>query len=378
MTDRSREPAFHDLPLDLPAAPRVAATSPWDAGGGRSRATGFAVAIGALVVLGGIASVALPWWSKVSAAMKAQSGPPPTAEQIKRNIAECTRTNDLACLKENWAYFVSKHPDDGNAMANLGIVLNRLDDHAGAVVQFKRSIDAGEGTYDLFAYYADSLHHLKRDDEAIDWSYKALSVVPRLVDVRGSLAKLLVAQHRSYEALSLLESFDVDAVANGNPAYFEGQRIAIETSLAQSAEASASAASGSAAGAPAGLLRLPAFEHHFFAPVTGPDGIPVAFMVDTGATLTTVGPQWLAQAHVRYRVTKEQIVMRTADGRRTTAQQIAIDTLRVGPFELHDVPAVTCPQCVALLGQSALSHFDLQSSRHQGEEFLAMRPRRGA
>ena len=184
---------------------------------------------------------------------------------------------------------------------------------AAAVAQFKHSIEVGEGTYDLFAYYAESLRHLGRTDEAIDWSYKALSVVPRLVDVRGSLAKLLVVRHRPYEALSLLESFDADAVATGHPEYFGGQRISIESSLASGGVVDASTAAASA-------------------PPASPE---------------------------------------------SATQQIALDSLRVGPFELHDVPAVTCPQCVSLLGQSALTHFDLQSSRTQGVEFLTLKPRQG-
>ena len=100
-------------------------------------------------------------------------------------------------------------------------------------------------------------------------------------------------------------------------------------------------------------------------------------MIDTGATITTVGSQWLAQTNATYRVTQPLRVMKLADGRRIATQQIAIDSLRVGPFELHDVPAVTCPQCVSLLGQSALTHFDLQSSRTQGVEFLTLKPRQG-
>jgi phage FluMu protein Com len=51
--------------------------------------------------------------------------------------------------------------------------------------------------------------------------------------------------------------------------------------------------------------------------------------------------------------------------------------MAVGPFVLHDVPAVRCAHCVALLGQSSLSHFDLRSSRAQGVEFLTLTPRSG-
>lgn len=67
--------------------------------------------------------------------------------------------------------------------------------------------------------------------------------------------------------------------------------------------------------------------------------------------------------------------MTTADGRKVTAQGIAIAALSVGPWVLHDVPAVRCAHCIPLLGQSSLSHFDLRSLRSQGVEFLTLTPR---
>lgn len=95
------------------------------------------------------------------------------------------RVRAYECAEQNWANYIRLRPTDSNAIANLGIVMNLRDNHAGAVLQFEKAIDMGEGTYDLFAYYADSLAKLGKTDEAIDWSYKALTVVPQLVDVRG-------------------------------------------------------------------------------------------------------------------------------------------------------------------------------------------------
>ena len=52
------------------------------------------------------------------------------------------------------------------AMFAVGIVLNQRDKHKEAIVQFEKAMDMGEGTYDLFAYYADSLAKLGRTAEA--------------------------------------------------------------------------------------------------------------------------------------------------------------------------------------------------------------------
>ena len=350
------EPTAHDKPLRPPR-------SAWDAGSDRSLVKTFVLAAGLMAAIG---LGALAVHEDVASLWREKFGPPLTTDEMHVRVASCERDGNLACAQDTLTAFLARHPDDGEARAHLGLVMHHRDDDAHAVLEFKRAIDGGEGTYDLFAWYADSLARVGRDGEAIDWSYKSLAIVPKLVDVRGKLAKLLVAQGRPYEALSLLESFDADAAANGGQGYFEGQRIAIESALGP--------VSADAAAKP---LRLPAMGGHFYAPVALGAGRPLAFLVDTGATVTTVTPELLDASKATYRVLQPMVTMTTADGRKATAQGITIATLAVGPWVLRDVPAVRCAHCIALLGQSSLSHFDLRSLRTEGVEFLTLTPRGG-
>lgn len=290
-----------------------------------------------------------------------------TPEDYKTAAAKCMRVRAYDCAQKNWEYLLRMRPQDTPAMANLGIVMNLRENHAGAIAQFERAIDMGEGTYDLFAYYADSLEKAGRVDEAIDWSYRALAVVPRLVDVRGKLAKLLVARKRHYEALSLLGAYDREFGIPGQPPWFEGQRIAIEASLARQP---AAGPGGSAA------LRLPRSGSHHYAPVALGEARPEAFVVDTGASLLTLDDDLLERSKVAHKVLGQKVAMKTADGRKVSGRTVVIQSLRVGPHELKDVQAFACKGCVALLGQSALVRFDLKSSKVQGVEFLALAPRR--
>ena len=307
----------------------------------------------------------------LSAAMFLPAGAPGaaevTAESYKAAVAPCMRAGDLKCAEGNWVYYLRLRPNDGNAVANLGIVMNRRDNHQGAIAQFERAMDLGEGTYDLFSYYADSLAKVGRIDDAIDWSYKALAVVPKLVDVRGSLAKLLVQQKRHYEALALLAAFDDELQASGHAAYFEGQRIAIESSLARQA-AALSATEQKA-------IRLPRHAGHFFATVSVGDARPAVFLVDTGASKLVVSDQFLASTKVNYKVIDNKVPMQTADGRRVFGRVIRIASIHVGPYELKDATAISCAGCLPLLGQSALSKFDLKTTKVQGVEFLTLSPR---
>ena len=341
--------------------------SQWDSGSDKSHVKTFVLAAGLMAAIG---FGALALHADVGALWRKKFGPPLTAAELRTQIGACERAADLACAQEAWTGYVKLRPGDGVAHANLGHVMSLRDDYAHAVVEFKQAIDLGEGTYDLFAWYGDSLSGLGRNDQAVDWYYRSLAIVPNLVDVRGKLAKLLMSQGRRYEALSLLESYDADAAGQGRQGYFEGQRISIESSLAGAAPATA--------GAEATSLRLPVMGGHFFAPVALGGSRPAAFVVDTGATITTVTPERLDAATVDYRVTQPVVTLTTADGRTVRAQGITIATLSVGPYVLHDVPAVKCTHCVALLGQSSLSHFDLKSARTQGVEFLTLTPRGGA
>jgi tetratricopeptide (TPR) repeat protein len=80
-----------------------------------------------------------------------------TPDDYKKAANECMRVRNLLCAQTNWEYYLRFRPTDGNAFANLAIVMNQRDNHAGALAAFERAIDLGEGAYDLFAYYADSL-----------------------------------------------------------------------------------------------------------------------------------------------------------------------------------------------------------------------------
>ena len=358
------EPTFDTASPDLPAATHDAPLrSRWDGGSDRSHVKTFVLAASLMAAIG---LVAVGVHGDVAGLWRRAFGPPLTTDEMRERIGRCERDADLPCAQETLEALLKKRPDDVTARAHLGLVMAHRDDDAHAAVEFKRAIDGGEGTYDLFAWYADSLARLGRSDEAIEWSYRSLSLVPGLVDVRGKLARLLVARGRPYEALSLLASFDADAMAKGRGGYFDGQRIAIESALAASAPASPSS------------LRLPVMDGQFYAPVALGNGRPTAFMVDTGASATTVTPELLAESRVDYRVVQPVVTMTTADGRRVAAQGITISTLHVGPYVLRDVPAVRCEHCVPLLGQASLSHFDLRSARTQGIEFLTLTPRGGA
>lgn len=287
---------------------------------------------------------------------------PTTTPELQKFAVDCLRKDDLKCAETALVAYEKVRPDDDRGTATLADVYRREGKDKEAIVEFQKVLAGGVGTYDVFAGYADCLTRLGRPDEAIDWSYKALKLVPSLVDVRGSLAKLLVQRHRKEEALALLTEFDQHLESLGHDAYFTGQRVAIE-SLPDT---------GDAAGGEHLKLRMVKLDNTYYAPVKVGTAPTAAFVLDTGATETVVYDAFLADSKVAYRVTRGQVAVRLADGSSTVAREVMIDRLNVGAFELRNVKALTCRDCELLLGVNVLSQFDLSTSKVQGMDVLML------
>ncbi len=94
------------------------------------------------------------------------------------------------------------------------------------------------------------------------------------------------------------------------------------------------------------------------------NGLPVSFMVDTGATLVTLNSGQARRLGIDYRVTGTQAAVTTASGVEP-AWSVMLDRVRVGDLELHNVAAVVIegPQPrTALLGMSYLGRLEISNS----------------
>jgi Tfp pilus assembly protein PilF len=301
-----------------------------------------------------------------SAPAAAVAPTPASASSLERAAETCMGNNDMACAESNWSQYVKLRPMDTKAIANLGFVLNKEDKDQEAIAQFEKDISMGEGAYDLFAFYADSLAKVGRVDEAIDWSYKTLKLEPSLVDVRGKLSKLLILKKRNYEALTLLSEFDQYLDEHGHQQYFLGDRMAIESAM-QHADPAASQERKS--------LRLVKLEDAFYAPVSVGQSGTRAFVVDTGASDVILNNQFITDSKVPYTTLRAHVTMRLADGREVDAREVLVDRLMVGAVELDKVKAVSCDSCELLLGSNALSSFTMNMTQVQGVDVATLTPR---
>jgi hypothetical protein len=276
------------------------------------------------------------------------------------------RNNDLPCAESNWSQYVKLRPMDTKAIANLGFVLNKEDKDEQAIAQFEKVISMGEGAYDLFAFYADSLAKVGRIDDAIDWSYKTLKLVPSLVDVRGKLSKLLIVKKRNYEALTLLAEFDQYLETRGRQAYFLGDRMAIEsavhgTNVPGSEEAKS--------------LRLVKLGQAFYVPVSVGESGTRAFVVDTGASTVVINDDFITASKAKYTTVRAHVTAKLADGREIDVKEVLINRMMVGPVVLDNVKTMACSSCELLLGSNALSMFNMNIAQVHGVEVATLSPR---
>lgn len=282
-------------------------------------------------------------------------------QTVVANAAKAMGSGDYEEAEDDFRWLLARTPNDAQLQANLAFALTSQGKNAEAVEIYRKLVSGGEGTYDLFAYYAKTLDALGRTDDAILWNYRALLLVPQLVDVRGELAKQLVKKGRPFEALSLLSSFDSDLAAAGKPPYFQAQRISIAATLP-----APSVADGNTS------LRTVGIDGHFYVVVVAGKDESLPFMVDTGATHTTLSMETLRALGARVPVSARTVEMQTADGRTVAGQEFVLPTLQVGPYALQDVKVVACEYCASLLGQTSLERFDLATSKTDGLDILTM------
>lgn len=100
-----------------------------------------------------------------------------------------------------------------------------------------------------------------------------------------------------------------------------------------------------------------------FTTVGSINGLPVSFMVDTGATLVALNSAQARRLGIDYRVTGDAASVTTASGVEP-AWSVTLDRVKVGELELHNVAGVVLegPQpATALLGMSYLGRLEISN-----------------
>jgi aspartyl protease family protein len=93
------------------------------------------------------------------------------------------------------------------------------------------------------------------------------------------------------------------------------------------------------------------------------NGLPVSFLVDTGATSVAMNANQARRLGIDYRVTGRQSGVTTASGV-ARAWTVTLDTVKVGDLELHNIAAVVLEGAhptTTLLGMSYLGRLEINN-----------------
>lgn len=116
-------------------------------------------------------------------------------------------------------------------------------------------------------------------------------------------------------------------------------------------------------------------EDHFHAPVKLGQNQYAAFVVDTGASMTTLASTLFDSSKAAATLIERNSEVKVADGRSIKGSRFRLAELRVGQAVLRGIEAFVCDTCALLLGQSALQHFDLRQQKIEGVDYLIMTER---
>jgi len=155
-----------------------------------------------------------------------KAAPPQPASLEEGN--RCFGEGDWNCAGANYNGYLKTYPNDPTVNARLAIARTRAGHHKESIHFYQKAEELGVVTYDLYANYAVSLDAIGDLDGAIRANLKALEIVPRLVDVRGSLANQLVRKGQTKDAIELLEEFDAYLKREGEAPYFTAQIASIK------------------------------------------------------------------------------------------------------------------------------------------------------
>ena len=135
--------------------------------------------------------------------------------------------------------------DPNNSKANVFIAFSymRMSRYEEAVPYFKKALEQGANTYDVYSLYGMTLEALGDSSGAIKWYKQALIIYPALSDVTGKLANLLAKDGKKDEAISLLEKYDATLVQKGKAPIFQGQIMVIKEGVGEQSKSSSTQSS---------------------------------------------------------------------------------------------------------------------------------------
>jgi len=249
--------------------------------------------------------------------------------------------------------------DNEQNRAFLAFLYLNQEDYEKALVIYKKLMQESASPEQYIFNYASCLFHQSEVDEALKQHYHLFAIDDRYIDNVEGILKILLKQKKKHEGLSFLEGY-----LSKYPSALSYLGV-YEHRFTQIVDTEDEAGSTT--------IRIPEINRTFYAKVKiGTNQYPYTYIIDTGATITTINPKMYKASEGVIRKTGESYTLVNADGSTTAAEEVFIDWIKIGGIELQNVRAVLKQKGDNLLGQNVLSKLKISIQKENNINIMTL------
>ena len=253
----------------------------------------------------------------------------------------------------------SSQEDNEQNNAFLASLYFSQEDYDKALLIYKKLMKESDSPEQYIFYYASCLFHQGEIDEALKQHYQLFSIADHYVDNVEGILKILLKQKKKHEGLSFLEGY-----LSKYPSALSYLGV-YEHRFNQIVEVKEETDSA--------IIRIPEINRTFYAKVKiGTNKYPYTYIIDTGATITTISPKMYRANEAVIRKTGKSYTLVNADGSTNEAEEVFIDWIKIGGIELQNVRAVLKQKGDNLLGQNVLRKLKISIQKENNINIMTL------
>jgi tetratricopeptide (TPR) repeat protein len=248
--------------------------------------------------------------------------------------------------------------DNEQNRAFLAFLYFSQEDYEKALLIYRKLMKESDSPEQYIFYYASCLFHKGEIDEALKQHYQLFSIADHYVDNVEGILKILLKQKKKQEGLSFLEGYlsKYPSAQSYLGIYDHRFNQIVEPDEVDSP-----------------IVRIPEVNKAFHAKVKiGTNKYPYTYIIDTGATITTISPTMYKANEGVIRKTGKKYTFANADESTHEAEEVFIDWIKIGGIELQNVRAVLKQKGGNLLGQNVLGKLKISIQKENNINIMTL------
>jgi clan AA aspartic protease (TIGR02281 family) len=251
-------------------------------------------------------------------------------------------------------------PIEDNEQNNsfLAFLYFTQEDYEKSLAIYEKLVKESKSPEQYIFYYASCLFHQGKMNEALQQHYQLFAIADYLIDNVESILKILLEQKKKQEGLNFLEGYlsKYPTAQSYLGLYNHRFNQIIEPNKIDSS-----------------IIRIPEINKTFYIKVKiGTNDYPYTYIVDTGASITTINPQMFKYNEGVITKTGKTYICMNADGSKTEAEEVHIEWIKIGDIELKNVKAALKQKGSNLLGQNVLGKLKINIQKENNINIMTL------